>query len=136
MRILGINALVHDPAASPGHRRHGWRRAQARRGRLPGHLAVTAVAGGALPGAALGRRRATAALAAAWPAGTAEVAWAGISPGLRTRDEVLTAMVVTSAAVPSAATAHWMRGSIRHRSVTPVAADEQFLPATARPRWI
>ncbi|MFG3115664.1 glycosyltransferase [Streptomyces sp. NPDC048197] len=103
-------------------RRHGrgwWRRAQAPRGRLPGHLAVTAAAAGALLCGAAGKRGAAAALAALWLAGTAEFAWARIAPGPRTREETRT-MALTSVLIPPAATAHWLRGLLRHRRIAPV----------------
>jgi HAD superfamily hydrolase (TIGR01662 family) len=77
-----------------------------RRGR---HLAVTAA--GLLGVAGLLSRRPRLALAgaAAWAAGTAELAWARIAPGPGTREEVTT-MVLTSVAIPPSATWHWLRG--------------------------
>ncbi|MFD5233762.1 glycosyltransferase family 2 protein [Streptomyces qaidamensis] len=100
------------------HGRHWWRRAQAPRGRLPLHLAVTGAGATALGCALLGRHRAAAGCAATWLAGTAEFALARILPGPRTRDEVLT-MTVTSALVPPAATWHWLRGRLVHRKARP-----------------
>ncbi|GGX28576.1 glycosyltransferase family 2 protein [Streptomyces lomondensis] len=100
------------------HGRHWWRRAEAPRGRLPAHLAVTGAGVTALGCALLGLRRPAAACAAAWLAGTAEFALARILPGPRTRDEVL-AMAVTSALVPPAATWHWLRGQLAHRTARP-----------------
>ncbi|MEU7723026.1 glycosyltransferase family 2 protein [Streptomyces tibetensis] len=96
------------------HGRHWWRRAEARRGRLPLHLAVTGAGVTALGCALLGRHRAAAACAGAWLAGTTEFALARILPGPGTRDEVLT-MALTSAVVPPAATWHWLRGRVAHR---------------------
>jgi histidinol-phosphate phosphatase family protein len=99
---------------------HGrdWReRAGIPAGRRPRHLA-TAAAGIAATGAGLAaarhRRRRLAAPAAAlagaaWLAGTAELAYARVSPGPRTRPEVL-AMLSTSAAMPFVASAWWLRG--------------------------
>jgi HAD superfamily hydrolase (TIGR01662 family) len=91
---------------------HGrdWReRAGVPHGRRPRHLAV-AGAGLAAVGAAAARRPALAAAAgAAWLAGTAELAWARIAPGPRTRDEVAT-MLWTSALMPFAASAWWLYG--------------------------
>jgi histidinol-phosphate phosphatase family protein len=91
---------------------HGrrWReRAGVPAGRRPRHLAVAA-AGVSTAGLALaGRRRAAAAAGAAWLAGTAELAWARIAPGPRTRAEVTT-MLWTSVLLPFAATAWWLRG--------------------------
>jgi histidinol-phosphate phosphatase family protein len=79
----------------------GWRdRAGVPRGRRPRHLAL-ALAG------ALARRSRLA--AAAWALGTAELAWARIAPGPRTPRELAT-MLWTSALLPFAATAWWLRG--------------------------
>lgn len=100
------------------HGRHWWCRAEAARGRLPAHLAVTALGVTALGCALLGRRRPAWACATAWLAGTTEFALARILPGPRTRDEVLT-MVLTSALVPPAATWHWLRGRLAHRTARP-----------------
>ena len=58
------------------------------------------------------RPRLAAAPAAMWLAGTAELAWARIAPGPRTRDEVAR-MLVTSALIPIAATWHWAAGWLR-----------------------
>ncbi|TKJ29814.1 HAD-IIIA family hydrolase [Blastococcus sp. CCUG 61487] len=102
-------------------RLHGrdWRalhRANAPLGRRPQHTAVTA-AGLAAAGLAIaGKPRAATLAAAAWVAGTAEFAWRRIAPGPRTRDEVTT-MLLTSAAIPSLATWHWLKGVVRHRDV-------------------
>jgi glycosyltransferase involved in cell wall biosynthesis len=91
-----------------------WHRATAPRGRLRTHAAVTAAGAAACALAVTGRRRAAAAAALGWAAGTAELAWARIAPGPRTRDEVTT-MLVTSALIPPAATWHWLSGLRRHR---------------------
>jgi hypothetical protein len=79
------------------------------RGRRARHIATTAA--GALALVAVGARRRAVAVGAGalWAAGTAELAWARIAPGPRTADEVAT-MVVTSVALPPAATWHWLRG--------------------------
>jgi HAD superfamily hydrolase (TIGR01662 family) len=78
-------------------------------GRRSRHVAIT-VAGAAAVAGVVGRRRPMAvAGAAAWALGTAEFAWARIAPGPRSRDEVVT-MALTSAAIPPAATWHWLRG--------------------------
>ncbi|WP_069169943.1 glycosyltransferase family 2 protein [Streptomyces griseus] len=101
------------------NRLHGtdwWIRARAPRGRLPAHLAVTGLALASALCAAAGRRRASAVAGALWALGTAEFAAARITPGPRTRDEVLT-MAVTSAAIPPLAAGHWLKGLVRHRSV-------------------
>ncbi|NED95935.1 HAD-IIIA family hydrolase [Phytoactinopolyspora alkaliphila] len=95
----------------------GWRtRAAAGRGRRRRHLAVTACGVAGLALAVLGHRRAAAAAATAWLAGTAEFAAARIAPGPRTAAEI-TRMLVTSALIPPAATVHTVRGLIRHRQV-------------------
>jgi glycosyltransferase involved in cell wall biosynthesis len=95
-------------------------------GRRPRHAAITAAAAGAIGAVVAGmvtRRRgwfASAATAAAvWAAGTAEFAAARIAPGPRDRREVVT-MVLTSAAIPPAATAHWLRGWARGRGAKPL----------------
>ncbi|MBR8639777.1 glycosyltransferase [Streptomyces tuirus] len=115
------------------HGRHWWRRAEAPRGRLPGHLAVTGAAVTALGCALLGRHRPAWACATAWLAGTAEFALARILPGPRTRDEVL-AMTLTSALVPPVATWYWLRGRLAHRTARPRALFATGEPAsTPRP---
>jgi hypothetical protein len=101
------------------HGRDWWRRADAPRGRLPRHLAVTASAAAALTCAALARPVAATACAALWLAGTAEFAWARIAPGPRTRDEIIS-MALTSAVVPPVATWHWLGGHLRHRRTRPL----------------
>jgi histidinol-phosphate phosphatase family protein len=94
----------------------GWyERAGATRGRRSRHLAMTACGAGALLAAASGRRRTAAAAAGLWAAGTAEFAAARILPGPRTRTEI-SSMLVTSAVIPPVASAHWLRGRLRHRS--------------------
>ncbi|MGA5901117.1 glycosyltransferase family 2 protein [Streptomyces venetus] len=112
------------------HGRHWWRRAEAHRGRLPAHLAMTGAAVTALGCALLGRHRTAGACAAAWLAGTTEFALARILPGPRTRDEVLT-MTVTSVLVPPAATWHWLRGRLEHRKARPYTPLEPFEPLPA-----
>ncbi|MET9816167.1 glycosyltransferase [Streptomyces sp. NPDC006355] len=112
------------------HGRHWWRRAEASRGRLPVHLAVTGAGVTALGCALLGRHRPAAACAAAWLAGTAEFALARILPGPRTRDEVLT-MALTSVLVPPAATWHWLRGQLAHRTARPHTPFATGEPAPA-----
>ncbi len=101
-------------------RLHGpdWRvRAHAPAGRRRRPLAVTAAAVAAPLAAAFRRPRLAASAAAVWVAGTADLAWARIAPGPRTRDEVLT-MLATSAVLPQLATAHWLRGVATSREAT------------------
>jgi histidinol-phosphate phosphatase family protein len=110
----------------------GWRaRAGVPAGRRPRHLATAAAAAIALVGLARGSRRAAAVAGLGWAAGTAELAWARIAPGPRTRHEVAT-MLWTSAAMPFAAMAWWLRGVARlPRSLR----DEPRAPRT-RPRAV
>ncbi|MER7698046.1 glycosyltransferase [Streptomyces sp. NPDC096095] len=103
------------------NRLHGpgwWTRAQASRGRLPGHLAITGLAGAAVLCAAARCPRAGALAAGLWAAATAEFAWARIAPGPRTRQEVVT-MAATSVLIPPLACWHRLAGEVRHRSVRP-----------------
>ncbi|MER6772524.1 glycosyltransferase [Streptomyces bacillaris] len=104
------------------NRLHGpawWSRAQAPKGRLPGHLATTALACAALLATARGRRRSAALAAGLWAAATAEFARSRIAPGPRTRREVVT-MAVTSVVIPPLATWHRLAGRIRHRAARPL----------------
>lgn len=98
----------------------GWRdRAGAGSGRRGRHVAITLAGAIALAGLAAGRGRPgrlPLAGAAGWLAGTAELARARIAPGPRTGGEVAT-MLATSAALPPAATWHWLRGWWRTRHV-------------------
>ncbi|MFF7213029.1 glycosyltransferase family 2 protein [Streptomyces sp. NPDC008238] len=115
------------------HGRHWWGWAGAPRGRLRRHVLIAAAAAATLPLAALGRRSAAAGCAALWLAGTAEFAWARIAPGPRSRAEV-TAMVLTSVAIPPAATFHWLRGQVKHRHAGPLRPSPgRSAPAQARP---
>ncbi len=98
-------------------RLHGpdwWQRASAPRGRLRGHLAITAAGLASCALALTGRRRAAAVAALCWAAGTGEFAWARIAPGPRTRHEVNT-MLATSVLIPPAATWYRLSGLWRHR---------------------
>jgi histidinol-phosphate phosphatase family protein len=126
---------------------HGrdWRaRAGVPAGRRPRHLAIAAAgtlaAGLALTGTASRRppsalRRHLAAVAlAGCAAGTAELAWARIAPGPRTRDEIAT-MLWTSAVMPFAATGWWLRGTLRAGRVGQVpGADGVRSRGAPRPR--
>jgi HAD superfamily hydrolase (TIGR01662 family) len=103
----------------------GWReRAGAPAGRRSRHGAIAAA--GVL--GILGPRRLRRPARAAWAAGTAELAWARIAPGPRTPREVAT-MAWTSAAMPFAATAWWLRGRVRARSVARATAAVPAVPA-------
>jgi histidinol-phosphate phosphatase family protein len=112
----------------------GWReRAGIPRGRRRRHAAVAAAATVAAGALAVPRaRRSVSALAgAAWLAGTAELAWARIAPGPRTAEEVR-AMLATSAAMPFAATAWWLRG----RLGVPRALRDRRRAPRPRPRAV
>jgi HAD superfamily hydrolase (TIGR01662 family) len=100
---------------------HGpdWReRARAPRGRRARHVAVTAAAALSVAALAVGRRRTATAAGLGWLAGTAELAWARIVPGPRDPAEVRR-MLLTSAAIPVAATWHSARGAWTHRTAGP-----------------
>jgi glycosyltransferase involved in cell wall biosynthesis len=90
-------------------------------GRRREHVATAATAVAALGCAAVaaatgrrGWRTAAALLGAGWLAGTARFAAARITPGPRDAREVTT-MALTSAAIPVAATGHWLAGWVRAR---------------------
>ncbi|MFF1277534.1 glycosyltransferase family 2 protein [Streptomyces marokkonensis] len=116
VRLQAGNA--DDVLMSRLHGRDWWRRAGAPRGRLPGHLAVTAAGLAAAACALSGRPRAAAACLGGWLAGTTEFALARILPGPRTPDEIVT-MLLTSTIVPPAAAFHWLRGHVAHRAAPP-----------------
>jgi histidinol-phosphate phosphatase family protein len=96
------------------HGRDWRRRARAPRGRLAAHVATTALGAGALTAAAARRPRVAAALGAGWLGATAQFALKRIAPGPRSGDEIAT-MLLTSAAIPPAATAHRVLGLARRR---------------------
>jgi histidinol-phosphate phosphatase family protein len=93
----------------------GWReRAGVPAGRRPLHVATTAAGVFGLLAMLAGRKRLGALGLAGWLAGTAELAWARIEPGPRTREEVAT-MLLTSSLLPAAATGYWISGLLRRR---------------------
>jgi histidinol-phosphate phosphatase family protein len=98
-------------------------RAQAPVGRRRRHVAVTLAGVAGLAGAVSRRGRLAAAGLAGWLVGTGELAWARIAPGPRDAAEVRR-MLLTSAAIPAAATYHSLRGAVRHRG----AASWRGLP--------
>jgi HAD superfamily hydrolase (TIGR01662 family) len=117
------------------HGRDWYERAQAARGARHRHLAVTALGAGALATGAIrgirsltrtspvastpqssGLRRAGYFAAAGWFAGTAAFFAERVLPGPRTADE-FAAMAASTIAIPPVATAHWLRGLWRYRSV-------------------
>ncbi|MEU4561111.1 glycosyltransferase [Actinoplanes sp. NPDC023936] len=106
-------------------------------GRRRRHAAVTAAGVVALTAAAArgitGQRQFTAAAVLAglvWAAGTAEFAAARIAPGPRDRREVTT-MLLTSAAIPPVAVAHWLRGWARWRGAEPIRPDQEAVETRA-----
>jgi histidinol-phosphate phosphatase family protein len=100
----------------------GWgRRAAAPVGRRARHAAVTAAAATAVAGWASGHRAIAKSAAITWLLGTAEFAWARITPGPRTPGEV-GAMAVTSVLIPPLAISHWLRGTWRWRRARPWAS--------------
>lgn len=103
------------------HGRDWWYRAEAPRGRLPGHLVVTAAALVACGSVSAGRWRAATMAGAVWALGTVEFALARIRPGPRTPDEIAT-MAVTSVLIPPLAVRHWLAGLVRHRGAAPLGA--------------
>ena len=100
---------------------HGpdWRsRAAAPRGRRRRNVAVTLSGVTGLVGLVTRRRLLAVAGCAGWLVGTGEFAVARIGPGPRDAAEVRR-MLVTSAAIPAAATWHSLRGLVAHRSAAP-----------------
>jgi histidinol-phosphate phosphatase family protein len=100
------------------HGRDWHLRAEAPVGRRPQHVAVTAAAAVAIGAALTGRRRTALAAGGAWLAGTADFARARIVPGPRDAAEVRR-MVLTSVAIPVAASWHSARGIRQHRHAGP-----------------
>ena len=93
-------------------RKHGasWkRRAGSPTGRRSRHALVTLSGGGAIASAFAGHRKIASLAAAGWLAGTAELTWARVRSGPRTRNEIAT-MVATSVAIPPAAIGWWLAG--------------------------
>lgn len=111
-------------------RLHGrdWRaRAQAPAGRLHRHQATVAAAAFAIAAFACRRPRLGALGIAAWAASTAEFTVRRVAPGPRDRREVAT-MAVTSAVIPFAATAAWVRGHVRARVLLAEARPPDLRP--------
>jgi histidinol-phosphate phosphatase family protein len=95
-------------------RRYGrsWRReARAPRGRLGTHSAAVACGMLAVGAAAARRPRVAAVCAGAWAGLVAELFWARVRGGPRTRAEIVT-MAVTSVMIPPAAVFHRLRGEL------------------------
>jgi HAD superfamily hydrolase (TIGR01662 family) len=102
-------------------RLHGsdwWDRADAPRGRRRSQRLIAAALAGSATALLGGRRLVATALLLGYVAGVAEFARARIAPGPRTADEV-GRMALTSPVIPIAATWHWLRGLLMHRSAPP-----------------
>lgn len=106
-----------DPLMRALHGRRWRTRAGVPAGRRPWHVATTAAAAGAAIGLVTSRPKLAVGGGSAYIALVADLARRRIAPGPRTRDEVLT-MVATSAALPLAATWHWVAGVVRAGRLT------------------
>lgn len=107
LRLQAGNADDVLMAALHGRR---WRiAAAAPAGRFPAHAVTAALGTASLLAFALRRRRQGALLFAAWLTATGEFAWRRIAPGPRDPGEV-SAMMLTSVAIPFAAVYHRLRG--------------------------
>jgi glycosyltransferase involved in cell wall biosynthesis len=87
-------------------------------GRFRRHEAIVALLGAGLGATVAGQRRVAAFLGLASVAGCLAFAWERIRPGPQSFREV-TAMGITSAAIPPVAVWHRCRGSLRHRNPQP-----------------
>jgi histidinol-phosphate phosphatase family protein len=105
-----------DPLMRRLHGRGWGKRADAPPGRRIRHAAIAGAGAAAFVGAALRRPKLAGAGLAGWVAGTAEFAYARISPGPRNPRELAT-MAATSVLIPPAAIGHWVAGVWRwHRA--------------------
>ena len=100
------------------HGRHWRERAHAPRGRRARHLLTASSGIVALALAAAARPRPAALATAGWLVGTVDLATARIRPGPRDRTEVRR-MLLTSAAIPFAASWHSVCGMWQHRRASP-----------------
>jgi hypothetical protein len=115
VRLQAGNADDALMAAIHGRR---WReRAGVPPGRRPRHVAITAAAALAVAGALARRPAIMGAGLGLWLLGTAEFAFTRIRPGPRSADEIAT-MILSSAVLPPAATAHWLGGLYRARRLS------------------
>jgi HAD superfamily hydrolase (TIGR01662 family) len=109
----GDDALMRQLHGRDWHRRagadEGWRRM---------HLLTSTFAGVGLAAAAVHRPRLSLLALSAWAASTGAFAWSRIAPGPRSRDEI-ERMLLTSVAIPFAASLHWLRGRWRWRTARP-----------------
>lgn len=108
------------------HGRDWPARAAAPLGRRPWHAATTAALLAAAVAAAARRPQVATVAGLAWAALTADFAWRRIAPGPCDRDEIAR-MLATSALIPPAAIAHWLRGYWQHRRVAPWPPVEAVL---------
>jgi histidinol-phosphate phosphatase family protein len=117
------------------HGRDWRRRADAPRGRLPQHIVTAVSFATAVALFAVHRRKPGSIAATVWAAGTAELAGRRIAPGPRSGEEVST-MLLTSAAMPFAATAWWLLGHARAQRRRTVAPWRAIAPRDARRRTV
>ena len=126
---VGLQAGNADDVLMRALHGRGWRaRAGVPTGRRRRHLATSGAAAAALAALLLGRRRLAAFGAAAWLAGTLELALARIAPGPRTRSEIGT-MLATSVLIPPAAALHTLRGLARRRALRRLGSPRPDPPA-------
>jgi HAD superfamily hydrolase (TIGR01662 family) len=130
LRLQAGNA--DDALMDALHGRDWYERAGAPRGRRPIHVATTAAAVAGLALLALGRRRGGRLGVAAWLGASLEFAARRIAPGPRSAREV-GAMILTSFAIPPAATFHWAVGRLRARRLL---AAEAHAEREARPKAV
>ncbi len=113
-----LMARIHGP---------GWRdRAGAPRGAFARHVATTVAGAAALAGLAARRRQVAGAAAIAWAASTAAFTRARVAPGPGGARE-LSAMAVSSVAIPPAAVVHRLRGARASRA----GSVERGMPVAA-----
>jgi histidinol-phosphate phosphatase family protein len=135
MSVRAQRGNADDPLMRALHGRD-WRTiAGVPRGRRRRHLMISAAGVASVLALLRGRTRTGAALATLWAAGTAEFAWARIAPGPRTADEVTT-MLLTSVAIPFAATWHWCSGWLRVARSAREARPRGARNGTRRPRAV
>jgi histidinol-phosphate phosphatase family protein len=114
------------------HGRSWYEAAGAPRGRRGRHLTITASLAITVASAVRGRRGLALAGSVGWLAGTAELVWARLRPGPRTREETVR-VVGTSFLLPLAATFWWLAGWVR---LPVVLSDRRRAPKPRRPEAV